>query len=179
MDRNKIEKLIWDICIRIFIYFGASIPILMAQKEYFQQNVSYEIDVKLNDQDHTLSAFEKIEYTNNSPDTLEYIWFHIWPNAYKNDSTALAKQLLRLGSTRFHYSEDKDRGFIDSLDFSVDGIVASWEYHPDWIDVIKVLLPSPLYPGRSTTVETPFFVKLPKIFSFPSSNNFLPPEFSA
>ena len=71
MDRKKIEKLIWDICIRIFIYFGASIPILMAQKEYFRQHVSYEIDVKLNDQDHTLSAFEKIEYTNNSPDTLE------------------------------------------------------------------------------------------------------------
>ena len=165
MDRKKIEKLIWDICIRIFIYFGASIPILMAQKEYFQQHVSYEIDVKLNDQDHTLSAFEKIEYINSSPDTLEYIWFHIWPNAYKNDSTALAKQLLRLGSTRFHYSMDKDRGFIDSLDFSVDGIAASWEYHPDWIDVIKVLLPSPLYPGRSSTIETPFFVKLPKIFS--------------
>ena len=80
--------------IRIFIYFGASIPILMAQKGYFQQHVSYEIDVKLNDQNHTLSAFEKIEYTNNSPDTLEYIWFHIWPNAYKNDSTALAKQLI-------------------------------------------------------------------------------------
>ena len=103
MAQKKIEKLIWDICIRIFIYFGVSIPFLIAQKEYFQQHVSYEIDVKLNDQNHTLSAFEKIEYTNNSPDTLEYIWFHIWPNAYKNDSTALAKQLLRLGSTRFHY----------------------------------------------------------------------------
>ena len=119
MDRG-IEKLIWDICIRIFIYFGASIPILMAQKEYFQQHVSYEIDVKLNDQNHTLSAFEKLN--TQTLDTLEYIWFHIWPNAYKNDSTALAKQLLRLGSTRFHYSEDEDRGFIDSLDFSVDGI---------------------------------------------------------
>ena len=165
MDQKKIVKLIRDICIRIFIYFGASISILMAQKEYFQQHVSYEIDVKLDDQNHTLSAFEKIEYTNNSPDTLEYIWFHIWPNAYKNDSTALAKQLLRLGSTRFHYSRDKDRGFIDSLDFSVNGIAASWEYHTDWIDVIKVLLPSPLYPGRSSTIETPFYVKLPKIFS--------------
>ena len=60
--------------------------------------------------------------------------FHIWPNAYKNDSTALAKQLLRLGSTRFHYSEDQDRGYIDSLDFVVNGISSSWENHPEWID---------------------------------------------
>ena len=150
---------------RILIYFIIGVSILTAQKEYFQQHVSFEIDVKLNDQEHTLSAFEKIEYTNNSPDTLEYIWFHIWPNAYKNDSTAFAKQLLRLGSTKFYYSENKDRGYIDSLDFSVDGITASWEYHPDWIDVIKIVLPGPLYPGQFITIETPFFVKLPKIFS--------------
>ena len=151
--------------IRLFIYFVVGIVSSPAQKEYFQQHVSYEIDVKLNDQEHTLSAFEKIEYTNNSLDTLDYIWFHIWPNAYKNDSTALAKQLLRLGSTRFHYSEDQDRGYIDSLDFVVNGISSSWENHPEWIDVIKVTLPSPLYPGQVTTIETPFFVKLPKIFS--------------
>ena len=86
--------------IRIFVYLVVGIVSSSAQKEYFQQHVSYEIDVMLNDQEHTLSAFEKIEYTNNSLDTLDYIWFHIWPNAYKNDSTALAKQLLRLGSTR-------------------------------------------------------------------------------
>ena len=60
--------------------------------QYFQQMVKYEIDVTLNDSAHTLSAYMKLEYTNNSPDTLEFIWFHLWPNAYKNDSTAFAKQ---------------------------------------------------------------------------------------
>ena len=68
-------------------------------QDYFQQHVAYDISVELNDRAHTLSAYEKLTYTNNSPDTLEFIWFHLWPNAYKNDSTALAKQFLRLGST--------------------------------------------------------------------------------
>ena len=132
---------------------------------YFQQMVKYEIDVTLNDSAHTLSAFERLEYTNNSPDTLEFIWFHLWPNAYKNDSTAFAKQQTKSGSRRFADSDEEDRGFIDSLDFLVDGIKAKWETHTDWIDVAKIMLPNHLLPGKSVIIETPFFIKLPLVFS--------------
>jgi len=132
---------------------------------YFQQMVKYEIDVTLNDSAHTLSAFERLEYTNNSPDTLEFIWFHLWPNAYKNDSTAFAKQQIKFGSRRFADSDEEDRGFIDSLDFFVDGIKATWETHTDWIDVAKIMLPNHLLPGKSVIIETPFFIKLPLVFS--------------
>ena len=69
---------------------------LIRSEEYFQQDVTYDIDVTLNDSNKTLSAFEKITYKNNSRDTLNFIWFHLWPNAYKNDSTALAKQFITL-----------------------------------------------------------------------------------
>jgi len=132
---------------------------------YFQQDVSYDIDVTLNDSLHTLSGYEKISYSNNSNETLNYIWFHIWPNAYKNDSSALAKQFIRLGNSKFKYTKEKDRGFIDSLDFSIDGIKAQWEYHSKWNDVIKVFLPKPLKSKEKILIETPFFVKLPKIVS--------------
>ena len=133
--------------------------------QYFQQMVKYEIDVTLNDTAHTLSAYEKLEYTNNSPDTLEFIWFHLWPNAYKNDSTAFAKQQLKSGSRRFANSDEEDRGFIDSLNFLVDGIQVKWENHPNWIDVAKIILPNFLLPGESVIIETPFFIKLPLVFS--------------
>ena len=133
--------------------------------QYFQQMVKFEIDVTLNDTAHTLSAYEKLEYTNNSPDTLEFIWFHLWPNAYKNDSTAFAKQQLKSGSRKFANSDEEDRGFIDSLNFLVDGIQVKWENHPDWIDVAKIILPNFLLPGESVIIETPFFIKLPLVFS--------------
>ncbi|MFQ6612863.1 MAG: M1 family metallopeptidase [Fidelibacterota bacterium] len=138
---------------------------LFAGQDYFQQYVAYEIRVTLNDSAHTLSTQEKILYVNNSPDTLNFIWFHLWPNAYKNDSTAFAKQKIRNRSTRFHYSKAKDRGYIDSLNFSVNGKTVNWEYHPENIDIAKVFLPESLAPGDSITIETPFFVKLPKVFS--------------
>ena len=113
---------------------------------YFQQHVAYDIQVTLDDSSHTLDAYEKIVYTNNSPDTLAFIWFHLWPNAYKNTETAAAKQAERLLSTKFIYTEEKNRGYIDSLDFKVDGVTANIEAHDDWIDVTKLILPSPLLP---------------------------------
>ena len=49
---------------------------LVAFSQYWQQKVDYIIDVTLNDKEKTLDGFEKLTYTNNSPDTLRYIWFH-------------------------------------------------------------------------------------------------------
>ena len=46
---------------------------LGVEMDYFQQHVAYEIEVTLNDSAHTLDAYEKIVYTNNSPDTLQVI----------------------------------------------------------------------------------------------------------
>ena len=120
--------------------------------DYFQQHVAYDIEVTLDDSAHTLQAFEKIVYTNNSPDTLDFIWFHIWPNAYKNTETAFAKQQERFLSTKFILSEEKDRGYIDSLDFKIDGESIITDPHSEWIDVVKLLLPNPLFPGKNITV---------------------------
>ena len=66
-------------------------------------------------------AYEYIDYTNNSPDDLDFLWFHIWPNAYKNNTTSLAKQKLEDGSTSLHYATEEEKGYINSLNFKVDG----------------------------------------------------------
>ena len=136
-----------------------------SQQNYWQQQVNYTIDVSLNDKEHTLDGFEKIEYTNNSPDTLKFIWFHLWPNAYKNDKTAFSDQLLENGSTRFYFSNKEQKGYINKLDFKVNNITARVEDHPQHIDIVKINLPAPLPSGQKTTITTPFHVKLPYNFS--------------
>jgi hypothetical protein len=132
---------------------------------YWQQQVNYRIDVSLNDTAHTLDGFVKMEYTNNSPDTLFFIWFHVWPNAFKNDKTAFSEQLLLNGRTDFYFSKKEERGYINRLDFKVNNSTAATEDHPQYIDVIKLLLPQPLPPQQSITISTPFHVQLPKNFS--------------
>ncbi|MBL7731787.1 MAG: M1 family peptidase, partial [Chitinophagaceae bacterium] len=136
-----------------------------AFSQYWQQEVNYTIDVSLNDKEHTLDGFEKIVYTNNSPDTLHFIWFHLWPNAYKNDRTAFTDQQLENGDTRFYFSSKEDKGYINRLEFKVNNQTAQTADHPQHIDILKVILPAPLAPGAKATITTPFHVKLPKNFS--------------
>lgn len=130
-------------------------------QEYFQQHVAYDIDVALDDERHEIKGDIRMVYTNNSPDELTFIWMHLWPNAYSSTKTALAKQLFRNRNFLLFYQLDKVRGGIDSLDFSVDGLPAGWDYHPEHVDIAKIELKEPLKPGASITIATPFRVKLP------------------
>ena len=135
------------------------------QPAYWQQQVNYKIDVSLNDTANTLDGYIKMEYFNNSPDTLHFIWIHLWPNAYKNDRTAFSDQALENGSTKFYFSDNNDRGYINRLNFRVNTINAKTEDHPQHQDIIKLILPTPLAPKSSCKIETPFHVKLPYNFS--------------
>ena len=151
--------------INISILLMLCANLLFAQNAYWQQEVNYEIAVKLDDKTHSLYAYEEIEYINNSPDKLDFIWFHLWPNAYKDNETAFAKQQIENGSSRFHFSQEANRGFIDSLNFKTNDQVLKWEYHPEHKDIAKVYLNKPLASGEKIVITTPFRVKLPASFS--------------
>lgn len=136
---------------------------VMAQ-HYWQQEVQYNIQVTLDDKQHSLRGDLSLVYTNHSPDTLNYIWFHLWPNAYRNNQTALAKQLAadkNNASKKTVY----EPGYIDSLLFTVNGQKVPTEQDTANIDVIRLLLFKPLLPGAHITVATPFHVQLPSYYS--------------
>lgn len=156
--RQRINK---PFGILVFILALNCLSLMKAQIDYFQQEVNYKIDVRLDDEKHTLSAKEEFKYINNSPTELNYIYMHLWPNAYKNKETALAKQLLQLRKTEFYFSSPEQRGYIDSLNFKVNGREVKWEFDPVHIDICKLILNEPLKPKDTITVTTPFYVKIP------------------
>jgi hypothetical protein len=152
-----------ELLFTLFIFiaaYGYSQP-----AKYWQQEVNYKIDVSLNDTAKTLDGYISMQYVNNSPDTLRFIWIHLWPNAYKNDRTAFSDQFLENGHKEFYFSNDDKRGYINRLDFKVNKNTAGTEDHPEHQDIIKLFLPKPLAPGANTQIETPFHVKLPYNFS--------------
>lgn len=132
-----------------------------ASSQYWQQETNYTINVILDDAKHTLKGHLRLEYINNSPDTLSFIWFHLWPNAYKNEQTAYAKQVFRDKDGAKRWREMKDKGYIDSLAFTANNQVLKTQPDKDHIDIVKVMLPQPLTPSEKIIIETPFFVKIP------------------
>jgi len=150
---------------KILFLAACNLTLSLYGQNYWQQEINYTIDVSLIESESSLDGFMKLQYINHSPDTLSFIWFHLWPNAYKNDKTAFSDQLLENGRTDFYFSDKEKRGYINHLDFRVDGVAAQTQDHPEYFDIIKVLLPLPLAPGKAVQITTPFHEKLPYNFS--------------
>jgi len=140
-----------------------SVPLqsVAQQTPYFQQEVNFTIEVKLDDRNHMLRGNETFEYINNSPDTLRFLYIHLWPNAYRTRTTALARQLARDGNFILFGTLKDNKGYIDSLNFKVDGERAIWSSDEKHIDIARLDLTKPLAPGGRILVTTPFVVKLP------------------
>ncbi len=148
---------------KLLLTLLCTLPLLtIAQQDYWQQEVNYSINVELNDSAHTLTGEEELIYHNNSPASLDTIVFHLWPNAYKSQETALAKQLFRINNSSYHLLENKqDQGYIDSLDFKVNEKTVKWFYDKQHKDICYLVLNETLKSGESIHITTPFFVKIP------------------
>lgn len=158
------NKVMLRLCIALFALFLPKVFLAQAN-EYFQQDVAYSIHVRLDDQRHQLHGTEKLTYTNNSPESLEVIYMHLWPNAYSSRNTGFGKQKVRNGSSLFYRGVEKRPGFIDSLDFHIDGQAVSHAQYQDNPDIVTIQLPKPLAPGASLELSTPFRVQIPPSYS--------------
>ena len=148
------------------VIFPAVLFFLLAQGQPgWRQELHYNLSVKLDDKQQSLDGKMELRYGNHSPDTLHYIWFHVWPNAYRNDKTSYSEQLLENGNTGFYFSGKETRGYLNRLEFRIDGAIAHVEDNPQYLDVIKLVLPHGLAPGDSLTISANFHVKLPYNFS--------------
>lgn len=134
----------------------------VSSQEYFQQEVNYKINVTLIDKTHELHGFESVDYINNSPDTLRFLYFHLWPNAYSNNNTALARQIFSMKGKAKLFKDPELEGFIDSLDFEVESNKVQWYLLPDSPDICTIILNKALKPGDTIHITTPFHVKIPK-----------------
>lgn len=131
-------------------------------QDYFQQEANFKIQVTLDDKVHELNGFESVEYINNSADTLGYLFFHLWPNAYSNNNTALAREIFARDGRGKLFNDPELRGYIDSLDFMVDSLKVQWDMLSESPDICKIILNEPIKQGDTILITTPFHVKIPK-----------------
>ena len=54
--------------------------------DYWQQQADYAIDAALDEATHTVTGTVRLTYTNHSPETLTYLWFHLEQNLFETGS---------------------------------------------------------------------------------------------
>ncbi len=120
---------------------------------YFQQDVEYRIEAKLDDAADVLHGEARMTYTNRSPDTLDRLYFHLYLNAFRPNS-AWARRELEYGERRFQDLGPDEWAFERLKSVEVEGTPVQPIYPgaPD-STVVEIPLPEPLAPGETVTVD--------------------------
>lgn len=124
---------------------------------FWASTAQQKIKVQLDDELHQLIIHQEIQLVK--PDNFKdsVYWFHNWPNAYSSNKTQLAKRFLEDYSNSFYFASDKQKGYSDIEQISIDGILAKWEVYED---KVKIQLPPGL--KNSFVVELEYTIQLPR-----------------
>ena len=126
--------------------------------KYWQNAVDYHIKAQLNDQTNQITGSVTLEYTNNSPDELDFIWLQLDQNMFSQEG----RGHLIVPLTRSRYGDansDFDGGYnIQSVKLG-NGTAAE---HLITDTRMQVFLPEPLQPnGGKTTITVDYAYTVP------------------
>ena len=120
------------------------------------------IEAQLDDKNDILQINQSIIYHNTSDSTLNHIFLHNWINGYKNNTSPLARRLIEDYDKSLYFAKQKDRGYSIIKNLTVDyEKVKFFEEEKGKIDIVKIVLNSPLKPKKSTRINLTYNVKIP------------------
>ena len=129
-----------------------------AGPRYWEQRADYDLHGTLDTAAKALRGEMTLRYTNNSPDTLRFVWFQVEQNAFKQGSlnSLVFEAESRFGARNFEGGDVIDRfnevtGTKKSpLKMRVEGTI------------MKVDLAAPLPPGKMTTFDVAWHFNIPE-----------------
>ena len=147
------------------LFILLSLSLSAYSQNYWQQAVDYKMVVDIDVKTFKYSGEQELLYTNNSPDSLKKVFYHLYFNAFQPGSEM---------SERIKTGKDKNKRFlidIDSLkpnevgylkvsNLKQDGNVLKHELSET---ILEVLLSKPLMPGETTKLTLNFEGQVPKL----------------
>ena len=138
---------------------------LTYSQNYWQQSVNYKMEVDIDVKTFKYSGRQDLLYTNNSPDSLKKVFYHLYFNAFQPGSEMSVR--VKTGkdkNTRFDTDIDSLRpdeiGYLKVLNLKQDGVTLKNELSET---ILEVLLSDPLGPGESTRLTLDFEGQVPKL----------------
>jgi len=127
--------------------------------KYWQNRADYDIKASLDTTAKTLHGTLRLRYTNNSPDTLRFIWMQMEQNAFKDKSlnSYIFPQDSRFGARGFEGGD-----IIEQFDQLLPGARHVAVKRRPNETVMKIDLAEPLAPGRTATFDVAWHFLIPE-----------------
>lgn len=143
---------------------------------YWQQHADYKMEVSMDVKNYQYKGKQELVYTNNSPDTLRKVFYHLFPNAFQPGSEMDARlhfikdpdgRMVNkikgadgkdVKQSRIETLKPNEIGYLKITDFKQDGIAAQTRVSGT---ILEVTLAKPILPNSKTTFTLDFDGQVP------------------
>ena len=158
---------------KLFFYLFFSLPYVLLSQSNWQQNADYEMNVDIDVESYRFNGSQEILYTNNSPDTISKVYYHLYFNAFKPGSQMDVRSLnisdpdSRV-KDRISKLEKNEEGDLSVFELKQDGKPVFFEQQET---VLLARLNKVLLPGKKTKLTLLFKGVVPKQIRRSGRNN--------
>jgi hypothetical protein len=151
--------------------FILPVTVSFSQPDRWQQRVKYTMNIDMNVQTNRFTGKQKLEYWNNSPDTLTRVFYHLYFNAFQPNSMMDTRSRV-LGQTFIGNRPDWDQrvrdriqnlkpdetGYHNILSLKMNGRPQKFVMHET---ILEVKLDKPILPKTKVTFDMEFQSQVP------------------
>ncbi|MDB4097291.1 M1 family metallopeptidase [Flavobacteriaceae bacterium] len=158
---------------KILFYLFFSLPCVLLSQSNWQQNADYEMSVDIDVESFRFKGSQEVLYTNNSPDTISKVYYHLYFNAFKPGSQMDVRSLnisdpdSRV-KDRISKLEKNEEGDLSVFELKQDGKPVFFEQQET---VLLARLNKVLLPGKKTKLTLLFKGVVPKQIRRSGRNN--------
>ena len=152
-----------------------SCSVLSAQNnfKYWQQHVDYKMDVTVDVTSNTYSGTQKLIYTNNSPEALNVVFYHLYYNAFQPGSEMDIRSITISDpdsrvDNRISKLQKDDYGFMNVLSLNQNNVPVSFNVAGT---VLEVQLNAPIKSGESAVFDLVFEAQVPPVIRRAGKNS--------
>tara|TARA_R110002049_G_scaffold74988_14_gene193230 strand:+ start:179 stop:2020 length:1842 start_codon:yes stop_codon:yes gene_type:complete len=130
---------------------------------YWQQHIDYSMNIDVDADKHQYKGTQKAVYTNNSPDELTKVYYHLYFNAFQPGSQMDVRSLNikdpdRRVRDRISKLNADEIGYIKVNSLKQNGAAVSYETVGT---ILEVTLNKPIKSGESVTLDMDFDAQVP------------------
>jgi hypothetical protein len=161
----------------IFLFVALAVQSVSGQPNRWQQRVRYAMDIDMNVHTNQFAGKQKLEYWNNSPDTLKRVFYHLYWNAFQPNSMMDARSRRqgtmvirtdrngnemvdwdqRIKDRIYHMNPD-EIGYQKILSLKMNGRPQQYKVEET---ILEVILDNPILPKSKVVFDIDFEAQVP------------------